>query len=45
MATKIPTDEKFEKQDFKLFDVLVKLDTKDYDFYDTLSEEQQKKFS
>ena len=46
MATKkaIPKDEKFEKQDFDLFKVLESLDRKDYSLYDTLSEEQQKKF-
>jgi hypothetical protein len=47
MATKkIVTsgDEKFEKQDLDLFEVLAALDKKDYDFYDRLSIEQQKKF-
>lgn len=47
MATKkatIPADEKFEKQDFDLFEALAALDRKDYGFYDRLSEEQQKKF-
>jgi hypothetical protein len=44
MATKVPTDEKFEKQDLNLFDVLAKMDAKDYGYFDTLSEEQQKKF-
>jgi hypothetical protein len=46
MATKskTPTDEKFEKQDFDLFDALTALDKKDYGYYDRLSEEQQKKF-
>lgn len=37
-------DEKFEKQDFDLFDALVALDKKDYEYYDRLSEEQKKKF-
>jgi hypothetical protein len=47
MATKKPQlaqDEKFEKQDFDLFDALVALDKKDYGYYDRLTEEQQKKF-
>ena len=44
MATKAPTDEKFDKQDFDLFDALKALDKKDYGYYDRLSPEQQKKF-
>ena len=44
MATKTPTEEKFQKQDFDLFEALVALDKKDYEYYDRLSEEQQKKF-
>jgi hypothetical protein len=46
MATKksIPVDEKFEAQDFNLFDALTAMDKKDYGYYDSLSEEQQKKF-
>jgi hypothetical protein len=46
MATKknTPTDEKLEKQDFPLFDALNALDRKDYAWFDTLSEEQQRKF-
>ena len=46
MATKkkiVPKDEKFEKQDIDLFEVLAALDRKDYDYYETLSTEQQKK--
>jgi hypothetical protein len=39
-----PTDEKFEKQDFDLFDALSALDKKDYGYFDKLSEEQQRKF-
>jgi hypothetical protein len=39
-----PTDEKFDKQDLDLFEVLAALDKKDYDFFDRLSPEQQKKF-
>jgi hypothetical protein len=49
MATKkakvaVPADEKLENQDFPLFDALAALDRKDYDYYDRLSEVQQKKF-
>lgn len=46
MATKknIPVDEKFENQDFNLFDALAAMDKKDYGYYDRLTEEQQKKF-
>jgi hypothetical protein len=47
MATRKPTvsaDEKFEKQDFDLFDALAALDRKDYDYYDRLTEDQQRKF-
>lgn len=46
MATKkqIPKEEKFEKQDLDLFEVLAALDKKDYNFYDNLTEEQKKKF-
>jgi hypothetical protein len=46
MATKksTPTDEKFEAQDFNLFDALLAMDKKDYGYYDRLTEEQQKKF-
>lgn len=41
---KISVDEKFQNQDLNLFDVLSALDKKDYKYFDTLSEEQQKKF-
>lgn len=44
MATKTPIDEKFEKQDFNLFDALLALDKKDYGYIDKLNAEQQKKF-
>ena len=47
MATKkpaTPKDEKFEKQDFDLFEALAALDRKDYHYLDNLTEEQQKKF-
>ena len=46
MATKnsTPKDEKFEKTDIDLFDVLAAMDKKDYGYYDRLTEEQKKKF-
>lgn len=47
MATKkqqTPKDEKFEKQDFDLFEALAAIDRKDYHYLDKLTEEQQKKF-
>lgn len=47
MATKkpaVPKDEKFEKQDFDLFEALSALDRKDYDYINRLTDEQQKKF-
>lgn len=47
MATKkqaVSIDEKFDSQDFDLFAALAALDKKDYEFYDRLSPEQQKKF-
>lgn len=45
MAKKaIPTDEKFEKQEFDLFGALKALDKKDYEYYDRLTSEQKKKF-
>ena len=47
MATRkaaTPVDEKFDKQDLDLFEVLAALDKKDYDFFVRLSPEQQKKF-
>lgn len=40
----VAKDEKFEKQDFNLFEALAALDKKDYDYYDRLTPEQQKKF-
>jgi hypothetical protein len=48
MATKkaqLPKDEQLENQTLDLFEVLAALDRKDYDYYDRLSEEQQKKFA
>lgn len=41
---KVATDEKFEKQDVDLFDMLAAIDKKDYGYYDRLTPEQQKKF-
>jgi len=41
---KLAADEKFEKQDFDLFEALAALDKKDYGYYDRLSDEQKKKF-
>jgi hypothetical protein len=38
-----PTDEKLEKIDIDLFEVLAALDRKDYNYYDRLTIEQQKK--
>ena len=42
---KTPTEEKFEKQDFDLFEALSAIDRKDYGYYDRLTEEQKKKFN
>lgn len=42
---KTPTDEKFEKIDFDLFEALAALDKKDYGYYDRLTEEQKQKFN
>lgn len=39
-----PVDEKFEKQDFDLFAAIDAIDKKDYDYFDRLTPEQQKKF-
>ncbi len=41
---KTPVDEKFEKQDFNLFEAITAIDKKDYGYYDRLTPEQQKKF-
>jgi len=46
MATKkqpVAKDEKFEKVDVDLFEVLAALDRKDYNYYDNLTDEQKKK--
>lgn len=48
MATKkekVSVDEKFEKQEFDLFEALKALDKKDYGYYDRLSDDQKKKFT
>lgn len=39
------TENKFENQDFDLFEALNAIDKKDYDYYSRLSEEQKAKFS
>lgn len=39
-----PKEEKFDKQDFDMFEALAALDKKDYGYYDRLTTEQQKKF-
>jgi len=47
MATRkpaVPQDEKLESQDFDLFKALDAIDRKDYGWFDTLTEDQQKKF-
>lgn len=41
---KTAIDEKFEKQDFDLFEAISAIDKKDYNYYDRLTTEQQKKF-
>lgn len=41
---KLSADEKFENQDFDLFEAITAIDKKDYGYYDRLTEEQQKKF-
>jgi hypothetical protein len=41
---KLAPDEKLEKQDFNLFEAIAAIDKKDYDYYDRLTPEQQKKF-
>lgn len=45
MATKQPVENKFEHQDFDLFQALTALDKKEYNYYDKLTEEQKKKFT
>ena len=47
MATRkqaVPQDEKLESQDFDLFKALDAIDRKDYGWFDTLTEDQQRKF-
>lgn len=41
---KVSQEEKFEKQDFDLFEALAAIDKKDYEWFDKLTQEQQKKF-
>jgi hypothetical protein len=41
---KVSQDDKFDKQDFDLFEAISAIDRKDYDWYSKLSEEQKKKF-
>jgi hypothetical protein len=40
---KTPVDEKFEKQDFNLFEAITAIDKKDYGYYDRLTPEQKGK--
>lgn len=42
---KLSVDEKFQNQDFDMFDAIKALDKKDYSYFERLSEEQQKKFT
>lgn len=44
MKTKVSIDEKWEKQDFELFQAIEAIDKKNYDWFSQLSEEQQRKF-
>lgn len=41
---KTPTEEKLTNVDFDLFEALAAIDRKDYSYYDTLTDEQKKKF-
>lgn len=41
---KVSADLKFERQEFDLFQALEALDRKNYEYYSSLSEEQQRKF-
>ena len=43
--TAVPTEEKFERQDFDLFPALTAIDKQDYKWFGNLTQEQQKKFS
>lgn len=45
MTTKLSPDEKFENVEFDLFKAIDAIDRKDYGWWDTLTEEQTKKFS
>lgn len=42
--TPVPSDEKFTNQDFDLFKALNAIDSKNYDWYKNLTDEQKKKF-
>jgi hypothetical protein len=42
---KVPTDERFDRQDFDLFAGLAAIDRQDYGWFRKLTPEQQKKFS
>jgi hypothetical protein len=44
MATKTPVTEKFQNQDFDLFEAMNAIDKKDYAWFDKLTIEQQRKF-
>jgi len=44
MATKTPVTEKFQNQDFDLFEAMNAIDKKDYAWFDKLTPEQQRKF-
>lgn len=41
---KTASDEKFQDIDFPLFDAIAAIDRKDYNYFDSLTSEQQKKF-
>ena len=41
---KVSADEKFQNQDFDLFEALNAIDKKDYNWYQKLSDDQKKKF-
>lgn len=44
MAKKVSSEEKFEKVDFDLFKAIEAIDKKDYNYFNSLTEEQKKKF-
>ncbi len=43
-AKAAPTDERFERVDFDLFEAIAAVDRKDYDWWNKLTPEQQRKF-